>query len=166
MNQTVKIRPMELPDIARVIEVENRSFSDPWSESAYITEISNASAYYTVICVDDIIVGFAGMWIIMDEAHITTLAVDPDYRRMRLGERLLIDLLEESVRRGAKRATLEVRQSNIPAQKLYEKYDFKPVAIRRGYYTNNDENAIIMWANEIAKESYIHKVNSFKSDIY
>jgi len=162
MAQTVFIRKMEPADLCRVIEVEKDSFADPWSESAYLTEISNASAYYIVICVGDLIVGFAGMWVIMDESHITTIAVDKQYRKLRLGERLLIDLLEESVKRGAKRATLEVRQSNIAAQNLYIKYEFKPVAIRREYYSNNNENAVIMWVDDIISHSFRMKLTSLK----
>jgi len=162
MAQTVLIRKMEPADLSRVIEVERESFADPWSESAYLTEISNASAYYVVICVDELIVGFAGMWVIMDESHITTIAVDKPYRKMRLGERLLIDLLEESVERGAKRATLEVRQSNMAAQNLYIKYDFKPVAIRREYYSNNNENAVIMWVDDIISYNFRLKLTELK----
>lgn len=165
MVQTIQIRRMELQDIERIMDIEKRSFADPWSESAYITEISNTSAYYIVICVDGAIAGFAGMWVIMDEAHITTIAVDPDHRRIKLGERLLINILEESVSRGAKRATLEVRQSNTAAQNLYRKFQFKAVAMRRGYYTDNNENALIMWANEISKASYWNEINNFKNEL-
>lgn len=162
MAQTIRIRQMKPADICRVIEIERESFSDPWSESAYLTEISNGSAYYVVICIDDIIAGFAGMWVIMDEAHITTLAVEKQSRKMHLGERLLIDLLEESAGRGAKRATLEVRQSNIAAQNLYVKYEFKPVAIRREYYTNNNENAVIMWVDDIVSHEFRLRLSALK----
>lgn len=162
MESSIYIRKMKPADLGRVIEIEKISFADPWSESAYLTEISNASAHYSVLCIGKDIVGFAGMWVIIDEAHITTLAVDPDYRKKRMGERLLIDLLEEALARSATRATLEVRQSNVSAQNLYIKYDFKPVAIRREYYSSNNENAVIMWVDNISSEAYRTKLATLK----
>lgn len=165
MASNIYIRRMEMSDIPEVVRIEGNSFSDPWSEHAFITEISNSSAYYSVLCVDGKIAGFSGMWIIMDESHITTVAVSEEFRRHHLGERLLIDILEEARRQGAKRATLEVRQSNIAAQNLYKKYEFAPVAIRREYYTNNNENAIIMWVNDISSERYLQLIDKYKNII-
>jgi len=95
------------------------------------------------------IVGYAGEWIIMDEAHITTIAVDPVMHGRRFGERLLVALLQEARYRGARRATLEVRITNRVAQRLYEKYNFLTVAIRRKYYQDTDEDALVMWVNDL-----------------
>ncbi|MCX8052817.1 MAG: ribosomal protein S18-alanine N-acetyltransferase [Armatimonadetes bacterium] len=149
MALPVELRRMRREDLPRVMEIERECFPKPWSESAYLTEISNRSAYYVVAVADYQIVGYAGMWIIMDEAHVTTLAVARTHRRLRIAEQLLVNLLDEAIRRGARRATLEVRQSNEAAQSLYRKFGFTPVALRKGYYTDNRENAIVMWVDDM-----------------
>ncbi len=154
MAAAIELRGMRLDDIPRVMEIERVCFATPWHESAYITEISNRSAYYVVACWDEKIVGYAGMWVIMDEAHITTIGVEPQSRRHKVGEQLLIALLDEAMLRGAKRATLEVRQSNEAAQNLYRKYDFAPAALRRGYYSDNHENALVMWIDDMSRPEF------------
>lgn len=154
MPVLVIIRDMMRDDVPRVMEIERECFPTPWHESAYLTETSNRSAYYIVATVDSTIVGYGGMWIIMDEAHITTLGVARDYRGARVGEQLLVALLDEAIRRHARRATLEVRQSNQVAQNLYRKYGFTPAAIRRGYYTDNHENAVVMWIDSMITSTF------------
>lgn len=153
---------MQREDVPRVMEVERECFPTPWHESAYMTELSNRSAYYVVACVDDQIIGYAGMWVIMDEAHITTLGVARDARSRKVGEQLLVGLLDESIRRGARRATLEVRQSNEVAQNLYRKYGFSPAALRRGYYTDNHENAVVMWVDNLQSAAIVARYRALK----
>ena len=154
MAQLVNIQKMQRGDVARVMEIEKQCFATPWHESAYLTELVNRSAHYVVARVDDTIVGYSGMWVIMDEAHITTIGVDPGYRGLKIGEQILVAVLEEAMRRGARRATLEVRESNIVAQNLYRKYGFVPAAIRRGYYSDNNENAVVMWVDDMLTRDY------------
>ena len=149
MITPVELRRMQREDVSRVMEIERECFPNPWHESAYMTELANRSAFYLVAHKDSRIVGYAGMWIIMDEAHITTLGVCRECRRTKIGEQLLIALLDEAIRRGARRATLEVRESNTAAQKLYCKYGFSPAAIHRAYYTDNRENAVVMWVDNM-----------------
>ena len=163
--QPVVIQRMQRGDVPRVMEIEKQCFSSPWHESAYLTELVNRSAYYIVASVDDKIVGYAGMWVIMDEAHITTIGVDPEYRGRKIGEQILVAILEESQRRGARRATLEVRQSNQLAQNLYQKYGFKPAAIRRGYYSDNNEDAIIMWVDDMLSSRYQDQFKELKKSL-
>ena len=158
----VEMRPMQPEDMSRVMEIERECFPIPWSESAYLTELSNKSAYYIVAIVDSRIVGYAGMWIIMDEAHITTLGVTHESRRLKIGEQLLINILEEAIRRRARRATLEARQSNAAAQALYRKYDFAPAAIRRAYYTDNKESAVVMWVDDMHSSTFRSKLRELK----
>ncbi len=157
------IREMVPGDIKQVMRVELACFSDPWSENALMTEAMNPSAHYSVCCVGDELVGFAGMWIIMDECHITNVGVLPEHRRKGFGERLLIAILEEAIVRGANRATLECRRSNFPAQQLYTKYDFGTVALRRGYYRDNNEDAVVMWVNNIHTPEYRRKLIEFSA---
>src|SRR5205807_7845777 len=108
----------------------------------------------------------AGMWVIMDEGHITTIAVDPQLRGRRIGERLMHGMLEEAIYRGATRATLEVREHNVVAQNLYRKYGFREAAIRKNYYTDNQENAIIMWADDIHDPAYARRLRQLRNELY
>ena len=152
---SVTIRQMRLDDIEYVSRLERRCYTLPWSSSAYVTEVGNSNAYYTVATLaDGTIVGYCGMWVIMDELHMTTIAVDPVVRGLKIGERLLLDLIQEGIRRGAERATLEVRERNTVAHSLYVKYGFEDVAVRKNYYSDNGENAIIMWANDLTLTPY------------
>jgi len=165
LSQAPTIERMRLSDVPRVMEIELQSFPTPWSESAYITEISNQSAYYVVARLDGDVVGYAGMWVIMDEAHITTIAVDARHRGRKLGERLLVALLDESMAKGLKRATLEVRQSNRVAQKLYVKYGFDAVAVRKDYYANNNEDALVMWVHDLLAPGYVSRYRELRSQL-
>ena len=147
---TVAVSPMELADVASVEAIERASFSAPWPPNAYRTELqTNRLAHYLVIRVGPQIVGYAGLWLMVDEAHVTTFAIHPDWRRRRLGERLLMALLDIALDRRAAEATLEVRLSNLAARRLYEKFGFRPVGIRPRYYTDNGEDALIMTTDRL-----------------
>lgn len=144
------VAPMELADVASVEAIEQASFSAPWPPNAYRTELqTNRLAHYMVIRVGPRIVGYAGLWLMVDEAHVTTFAIHPDWRRRRLGERLLLALLDAALDRHAVEATLEVRLSNLAARRLYEKFGFRPVGIRPRYYTDNNEDALIMTTDRL-----------------
>ena len=137
--------PMEVADVPAVQAIERASFSAPWPPDAYLTELrTNRMAHYLVVRLGDEIVGYAGLWMMVDEAHVTTFAIHPDPRRQGRGERLLLTLLDVAVERQASDATLEVRRSTLPARRLYEKSGFRPVGIRPRYYTDNNEDALIM----------------------
>jgi ribosomal-protein-alanine N-acetyltransferase len=141
----LEIEPMRLPDLDAVREIELRSFSTPWPAHAYPAEIeTNRLAHYRVARLDGRIVAFAGIWLMLDEAHVTTFAVHPDFRRRSIGERLLLAMLDVAIANGAREATLEVRLSNMAARKLYEKYGFRPVGLRPRYYSDDNEDALIM----------------------
>jgi ribosomal-protein-alanine N-acetyltransferase len=109
--------------------------------------------------------GFAGMWIMYDEAHITTIAVDPDYRGQGLGELLLVAMIDEALRRGATWITLEVRVSNDLAQRLYRKYGFIVQGTRRRYYSDNGEDAYIMWSRSLKDFDYLEAIAKLKAGI-
>ena len=147
----VRIEPMTLDDLRAVHAIERDSFSVPWPDDAYRSEIvSNRLASYVVARLGDRVVGFAGLWVMVDEGHVTTFAVDPRFRRRGVGERLLLALLDIAEARRAREATLEVRLSNMPARRLYEKYGFRPVGIRPRYYSDNGEDALIMTTDPLA----------------
>ncbi|NLN78311.1 MAG: ribosomal protein S18-alanine N-acetyltransferase [Armatimonadetes bacterium] len=161
----VDIRRMQPEDVPEVMVIERQCFTAPWRESSYLTELSNRSAYYIVACIDSVIVGYGGQWMIMDEAHITTLGVDPQRRGEKIGEQLLIALLEEAARHKVRRASLEVRESNLVAQNLYRKYGFEAAAVRRGYYTDNHEDALVMWVENVSGDEYRDKLDQLKHNI-
>src|SRR5204863_9321945 len=139
------IEAMRLEDLAEVQRIEEASFSTPWPENAYRSELmSNRLASYLVARIEGRIVAYGGMWLMVDEAHITTFAVHPAWRRQRIGERLLLAFLDLARDRHAREATLEVRLSNLAARRLYEKYGFRPVGVRPRYYSDNNEDALIM----------------------
>jgi ribosomal-protein-alanine N-acetyltransferase len=141
---------MSVDDLAAVQEIERESFTTPWPPHAYRAELeTNRMAHYIVARHGDRIVGFAGVWLMVDEAHITTFAVRKTWRRQGVGERLLIALLALAEARGAREATLEVRPSNHPARRLYEKYGFAPVGVRPRYYSDDNEDALIMTTDRL-----------------
>ncbi|CAM3489432.1 MULTISPECIES: ribosomal protein S18-alanine N-acetyltransferase [Saccharibacillus] len=143
---SVHFRTMRLEDIPDVMVIEHESFSLPWTEQAFRSEMTlNHFARYLIMEVDGEAAGYAGMWTVMDEAHITNIAVRTAYRGRKLGERLLDELLGMAGSLGLERATLEVRVSNDVARKLYVKTGFREVGIRKGYYSDNNEDAVIMW---------------------
>mgnify|MGYP002152145636 FL=1 len=161
----VRIEQMRVEDVEAVAELDKKCFPSPWSVSAYMNEAHNPSAYYVVARVDDRIIGFAGMWLIMEEAHITTIGVDPDLRGQKIGERILIHILDEAIHRGARRVTLEVRKSNSMALKLYDKYMFHTVAVRKAYYTNNNEDALVMWIDDMWSGDFLKKLRTRKEEL-
>ncbi len=143
------VRQAEERDIKSMAGMDILCFSAPWSEESFEKEIKeNRLAFYIVAEIDSKMVGYAGLWCIVDEGHITNVAVHPEFRRRGIGEALVSVLLEHTVRHGILRHTLEVRASNSPAISLYSKYGFQPAGLRKNYYEDNGEDAIIMWRQE------------------
>ncbi|NBD24433.1 ribosomal protein S18-alanine N-acetyltransferase [Paenibacillus glycinis] len=141
-------RSMTLEDVPTIVAIELESFATPWTQEAFVNELTNNHfARYMVMDYENDVIGYAGMWTIMDEAHVTNVAVREAYRGQGLGERLMTELQRTAVLFGARRMTLEVRVSNDIAQRLYAKLGFEPSGIRPGYYSDNMEDALIMWAD-------------------
>ena len=162
----VRIEPMTLGDLERVHAIERASFFPTWPDDAYRTELTtNKLATYFVARLEDVVIGFAGIWLMVDEAHVTTFAVDPAWRRRGVGERLLLALLDVSVARRAREATLEVRLSNMAARRLYEKYGFRPVGIRPRYYSDNGEDALIMTTDPLESPAMRERVAKLRADL-
>lgn len=150
--ESVVIRKMKLSDIDSVVNIERNSFPIPWTREAFVSELKgNQLARYYVAEFDNRVVGYAGVWLIMDEAHVTNIAIHPEYRGRGIGKKLVGILIKEVVNFGIYRMTLEVRWSNTTAQALYRKFGFVPCGIRPEYYQDNREDAIIMWG-EFAKD--------------
>jgi ribosomal-protein-alanine N-acetyltransferase len=158
------IEPMRTDDLGAVHRIELASFSSPWPSNAYRSELeTNRLASYLVARVDGEIVAYGGMWLMVDEAHITTFAVHPAWRRQRVGERLLLAFLDLAVARQAREATLEVRLSNIAARRLYEKYGFRPVGLRPRYYSDNGEDALIMTTEPIRETRFQERIDALRT---
>ncbi|BAC12603.1 ribosomal-protein-alanine N-acetyltransferase [Oceanobacillus iheyensis HTE831] len=144
----ITMRPMELADIPEVLHVENACFQTPWTTDIFYQElIENAHAYYYVVEVERTVVGYIGSWMVLDDAQITNFAILPSYRRNKLGEKLFRYLMQIAIAKGVERLSLEVRASNIAAQSLYRKFGLVPGGVRKRYYTDNHEDAIVMWVN-------------------
>ena len=146
MSDTI-IRRMSKDDLEGVFEVEKTAFPIPWPISSFEEELKNILATYLVAEIDKKIVGYIGFWFIMDECHITNVAVHADYRKQKIATKLVESMFDLCKEHAATYATLEVRKNNIPAQELYKKFGFRSEAVRKEYYKNPDdtrEDAIIM----------------------
>jgi ribosomal-protein-alanine N-acetyltransferase len=162
----LRIRPMTATDLESVQRIERASFATPWPPHAYRQELeANRLAHYLVATLAGEIVAYGGIWLMVDEAHITTFAVHPRYRRRRIGERLLLSLLDLALDRHAREATLEVRLSNLAARRLYEKYGFRPVGIRPRYYSDNQEDALIMTTEPLAEPPMRARVARLRAEL-
>lgn len=140
------IRLAEKKDIEALAELDDICFAIPWNRSAFEYEINeNLKAIYLVAELDDRIIGYVGVWVILDEGHITNIAVHPDFRNKGLGKLLLSNLFEITDRKGVERYTLEVRDSNDAALSLYSKFKFKQEGKRLKYYEDTGEDALILW---------------------
>lgn len=141
-------RGMRLDDIDTIVAIERESFTAPWSIDAFRNELlNNMFAKYMVMERDGRILGYGGMWMIVDEAHVTNIAVREAYRGQGLGKRLLQEIMRTAQWLGALRMTLEVRVSNESAKSLYQRMGFYASGIRPNYYSDNMEDALIMWAD-------------------
>ena len=160
------IEPMRLDDLPAVHAIERASFDAPWPPDAYRNELeTNRLAQYLVARVGEEAVAFGGMWLMVDEGHIITFAVHPDWRRQHIGERLLLAFIDLANERGAHEATLEVRLSNLPARRLYEKFGFRPVGLRPRYYSDNGEDALVMTTDPLDDAGMRERIERLRAAI-
>ena len=144
------IEQMKPDDIPTVQAIERDIFYSPWPKNAYHNELSqNRHACYIVLREDGAVIGYGGLWKVHHEAHITTIGVSADQQRRGYGRVLFAALIQRAYTLGAHWVTLEVRTTNTHAMRLYESFGFTVIGRRRGYYTDNGEDAIIMWSNSI-----------------
>lgn len=150
-----KFEKMKAGDLEEIMKIEQASFPLPWTKGMFEQElIIDSSHFYVVRALPSKeIIGYGGFWQVLEELHLVNLAVKPEYRKQGWGRKLLHYLLCQGKALGLRRATLEVRASNISAQNLYEKVGFKNIATRKGYYADNLEDAVIMWLYNLAQIS-------------
>jgi ribosomal-protein-alanine N-acetyltransferase len=169
--ETVTIEKMKTTDVDDVIRIEESAYGEHhWSKESFLNEVKNELAhYYSLITSDGKLAGYAGSWHILEEAHITTIAVAPEYRRKKFAEALLKRIIDDCYEEKIKYITLEVRKSNTPAINLYSKYGFTSFGTRKGYYQDNNEDALIMWTKNIFfdefKENYEKVTSELKGKI-
>ena len=145
----LEIREFNINDIEELYEVELTSFTDPWSKESFKDELNNEIAHYLVGSINNKLVAYIGAWFILDEAHITNVAVKSDFRRQKIAKQLITAFIVLAKKHQITSITLEVRASNIPAQSLYQQFGFEKQGLRKRYYADNNEDAIIMWLRNI-----------------
>ena len=151
----VHISPMRRRHLRSVLRIEAQVYPTPWSHGLFVSELAlRSTRAYVVARVGREVVGYAGMMMALSDGHVTTIAVDPDWQRQGVATRLLIALAREAIVRGATALTLEVRLSHHRAQRLYQRFGFTAVGVRKGYYADTGEDALIMWAHEVDGADY------------
>ena len=163
----ITISQMNSNDIDDVVQIESEAYGEHhWSKSSFYDEMKNNLAkYYCARTSDGKTVAYAGTWNIIDEGHITTIAVKPEYMRRHIGEALIIKILENCYENKIKYLTLEVRESNVPAIELYKKYGFSSLGTRKGYYQDNNEDALIMWTENIFYDKFKKRFEQNKENL-
>jgi ribosomal-protein-alanine N-acetyltransferase len=156
----VHLVPMRRRHLRSVLRIEAQVYPRPWSLALFMSELGlRTSRVYTVARVRGMVVGYSGLMLTGEDAHVTTIAVDPLWHRHKVGTRLLANMARAAVGRGAQHLTLEVRVSNAGAQALYRRFGFHPAGIRKNYYVETNEDAIVMWADDIDSAEYAARLN-------
>ncbi len=155
----VQLVPMRRRHLRAVLRIESQVYPRPWSLSLFMSELALRStrAYY-VARVDGVVCGYSGLMFTGEDAHVTTIAVDPAWHRHRIGTRLMLNNARVALGRGCRHLTLEVRLGNVGAQALYHLFGFHPAGIRRNYYVETNEDALVMWADDIDTSAYTRRL--------
>ncbi len=163
---TVTVQPMRRRHVRSVLRIEQQVYPRPWSSSLFLSELAlRSTRAYFVARVGRELVGYAGLMMTLDEAHITTIAVDPRRHRSKIGTRLLLVLAREAIARGATMLTLEVRMSNSAAKEMYRRFGFGPVGVRKNYYQEVNEDALVMTVHDIDHPEYADLLASIERTV-
>ena len=153
----LEITRMRRRHLRGVMAIERQVYPRPWSPNLFLSEMSDLRhRVYLVARLGRDVVGYAGLMSYGDEAHVTTIAVDPEHHRRKIGTRLLYELIESAIEMGARAVSLEVRVSNWGAQRLYGRFGFRPVGVRKNYYQETGEDALVMWVDDVHTAEYEH----------
>jgi ribosomal-protein-alanine N-acetyltransferase len=162
----VHLVPMRRRHLRSVLRIESQVYPRPWSLSLFLSELAlRTSRFYLVARVDGVVVGYAGLMFTGDDGHVTTIAVDPAWHRAKIGSRLLVELSKQALERGARNLTLEVRVGNTGAQAMYERFGFANAGIRKNYYVETNEDALVMWAEHIDEPSFTERLAAIEAAI-
>ena len=157
------IRRMSLEDLDGVLALEREVYPEPWSAAIFQDELSRGNRRYLAAEDDEGLAGYGGLMIIDEDAHVTTLAVAARARQQKLGTRIMLELVEESLAAGCRNLTLEVRVSNQPARDLYQRFGFAPVGLRKNYYRTED--ALVMWVIDIDEPEYRERLDAIRTEL-
>ncbi|MEA2844219.1 MAG: [ribosomal protein S18]-alanine N-acetyltransferase [Actinomycetota bacterium] len=162
----VHLVPMRRRHLRSVLRIESQVYPRPWSLGLFMSELAlRSSRAYYVARIAGVVVGYGGLMVSVDDGHITTLAVDPDWHRNKLGTRLMLALARDAIARGVVGLTLEVRVGNVAAQQLYRQFGFVPAGIRKNYYVETNEDALVMWAHDIDADDYRRRLDRIQAEV-
>ena len=163
---TVTVQPMRRRHVRSVLRIEQQVYPRPWSSSLFLSELAlRSTRAYFVARVGRELVGYAGLMMTLDEAHVTTIAVDPRRHRSKIGTRLMLVLAREAIARGANLLTLEVRMSNAAAKDMYRRFGLGPVGVRKNYYQEVNEDALVMSVHDIDQAEYAALLDSIERTV-
>lgn len=163
MVETILIRPLAEADLPSILRIEEATYPTPWTEGIFRDEMAAPGRVYLVAEADGEVVGYSGLMVILPEAHVTSVTVDPQRRGSRIGTRLMLRISQEALAAGANSLTLEVRVSNRNAQALYQRFGMAPVGIRKRYY--KDEDALVMWVHDIDSPEYRERLDEIERSL-
>ena len=162
----VRVVPMRRRHLRGVLRIEQQVYPRPWTFGLFLSEIGQrATRLYVVARVGSDVVGYAGLFKAIDDGHVTTVAVDPAWHRHGIATRMLVALARGAIERGCVNLTLEVRMSNSGAQALYQRFGFVPAGVRKGYYPETREDALVMWANGVDTPAYAERLAAIERGI-
>ncbi len=162
----VLLTPMRRRHLRAVLRIEAQVYPRPWSLRLFMSELAlRSTRSYTVALVDGVVAGYSGLMVSGEDAHVTTLAVEPRWQRHGIGSRLLLRIARTAVEHGARHLTLEVRVTNDTAQALYRKFGFAPAGVRKNYYVETNEDALVMWANDIDGVEYRRRLSRIEGEL-
>ena len=162
----LEITRMRRRHLKGVMAIERQVYPRPWSPNLFLSEMSETrNRFYVVAKMDRDVVGYGGIMCYGEEAHVTTIAVDPAHHRRKIGTRLLYELVREAVAMGARTVSLEVRVSNWGAQRLYSRFGFRPIGIRKNYYQETGEDALVMWVDNVRSRDYHEQLERIVDEI-
>jgi len=162
----VVLTPMRRRHLRNVLRIEHQVYPRPWSLGLYMSELALTSTRaYVVARVGTSVVGYAGVMLVGDDGHITTIAVQPDWHRRQIATRMLACLVRTSVAKGVLQLTLEVRMSNLGAQAMYSGFGFAPAGVRKRYYIDNGEDAMVMWAHDVSTPAHEQRIAAIEAGI-
>jgi ribosomal-protein-alanine N-acetyltransferase len=162
----VHVVPMRRRHVRAVLRIEQQVYPRPWTMSLFLSELAlRSSRAYFVARVGRDVIGYGGLMMSADDGHITTLAVDPRWHRRQIATRLLLVLAREAIERDVRSLTLEVRLSNRAAQELYRRFGFAPVGVRKNYYAETNEDALVMWAHEVQRPEFAEMLDAVERQV-
>jgi [ribosomal protein S18]-alanine N-acetyltransferase len=162
----VHLAPMKHKHIRSVMKIESQVYSHPWTANLFASELAlRHNRAYTVAQVGSVVVGYSGLMFVGDDAHVTTIAVDPVWQRHKIATRLMLNNARLARQHETKHITLEVRVSNDGAQTMYRKFGFAPAGVRKNYYVGSNEDALVMWANDIDSSVYAERLMKIEANL-